>query len=119
MDFSKINGDIKPKETPPNIIKKKEEVSISFSDLLSSPKKTYIMPTLGETSISSGYDEATISEGAKTAYYLSKILSMVKDVPDVREEKINEAIKLLKGGIDSPRINKGIVERITTVFFPE
>ncbi|MEW6482263.1 MAG: hypothetical protein AB1397_04595 [bacterium] len=119
MDFSKINGELKPKEVLGSPIKKKEEVSLSFSQVLSSPKKTYTMPTLGETSISSGYDEATISEGAKTAYYLSKVLSLVKDIPDIREEKIDEAVKLLKGGIDTPRINKRIIESITNMFFPE
>lgn len=112
MDFSKINGELKPKEVTPKVTKKQEEISVSFSDVFSGNKKTYTLPSLGKTSVSSGSDQATISESAKTAYYLSKITSMVKDIPDIREEKIENAIKLLKDGIDNPRINREIAKRI-------
>lgn len=117
MDFSKINGEIKPKEVTPKVIKK-EEAPISFSGVLSQDKKTYTLPSLGETSVFSGSDYATISESANAAYYLLKIKSMVKDIPDTRDRKIEDAIKLLKDGIDSQKINKGIAKNIIDTFFP-
>jgi|GEM_PF-6420471 len=116
MDFSKINGELKPKEVTPKVIKKPQEASVSFSEVLQAPKKTYTLPSLGETSVFSGSDSATISESSKAAYYLSKIMNIVKDIPDVREAKIERALKLLKEGINSPRINKEITERILHIF---
>lgn len=113
MDFSKINGELKPNEPASKVIKK-EEAFVSFSDVLKG-KKTYTLPSLGETSVSSGSDQATISESGKTAYYLLKIKSMVAEISDIREKKIEDAIKLLKDGIDNPRITKEIAKRLVNL----
>ncbi len=119
MDFTKINEELKPEEVSSKLIKKPKEISVSFDELLSHPKKTYTLPSLGEISISSGHDSATISEGAKSAYYLSKIMSMVKDMPDTREAKIENAMKLLEQGLDNPKINREIAERLSNMLSPE
>lgn len=113
MDFSKINGELKPNEEASKVIKK-EKPSISFSDVLKD-RKTYTLPSLGETSVSSGSDQATISESAKTAYYLLKIKSMVASIQDIRERKIENAIKLLNDGIDNPKVTKEIAKRLVDI----
>lgn len=118
MDFSKIDGFLKPNERNGGTgkIRKNKDENISFSDIFSEDKKTYTLPSLGETSIFSGSDHATISESAKTAYYLSKIKAMVANIPDTRDKKIKDAIELLKEGLDNPKITNEIARRIADMF---
>ncbi|HAW49984.1 TPA: hypothetical protein DCX16_03430 [bacterium] len=117
MDFSKVNGEIRSKEiSSKELAKKKEEISVSFSEVLSGEKKTYSLPSIKEISVSSGPDCATISEGARMAYELSKIMDLIKNIPDIREEKIKGAYKLLEKGLDNYTINRKIAEELIDIF---
>ncbi len=117
MDFSKVNGEIKSREiSSKELTKKKEEVSVSFSEVFSGERKTYNFPSMKEISVSSGSDHATISEGARMAYELSKIMNLMKNVPDIRKEKTEDAYKLLEKGLDNPIIYRKIAERLINIF---
>jgi hypothetical protein len=97
---------------------KKETSDVSFQEVFRKEKKVYSAPSMGEVSAVSGEDKATISESARTAYELFKLVSLVKKQPDIRKEQIEEARRLLKEGVFRPDINGVIAERITNIFLP-
>ena len=122
MDFFKVDDNpIKSYETnSKGKSQKKEETGPSFSEVLASDnkKRIYDLPKLSALSASSGEDKATISESARTAYELFKLVNIVKKSPDIREAEIAHAKVALQKGFSDPKINNVIAERILNIFLP-
>ncbi|MDI6751555.1 MAG: hypothetical protein QME07_01675 [bacterium] len=122
MDFFKVDDNpIKSYETnSKGKSQKKEEAGASFSEILASDnkKRIYDLPKIFALSTSSGEDKATISESARTAYELFKLVNIVKKSPDIREAEIAHAKDSLEKGFSDPRIDAIIAERILNIFLP-
>jgi len=100
--------------------KEKKEPTIAFSETLKKkPKnveagKTFSAETTGqEKEEGIKVDTLSLSKEAKEAYQLVKIVKIIREAPDVRSDKLEEARKEIESGrLFVNKVNEVIAEKL-------
>lgn len=120
MEAERIDNIIKTFEAFQRGNDKKEEPAVSFSETLKKrPKKVEGEELLeaGTTEHEQGgglkVDTLSISEEAKEAYELVKIVKIIRETPDVRNDKMEEARREMESGsLFMNKVNEVIADKL-------
>ncbi len=120
VEIHKLTEDYKLQQIAQKDKERKEEEGwkVSFEEVIKKPGQikssvSHIPLISGD----SGEDRVTISEDAKKAYELLKMVDIVRGTPNIREEKISLLReKLKKGTLFSAEANDIIADNIIRTF---
>lgn len=110
VDIFRLDDVIKTQEAvqkEPDLLKRRPAPEFSFEEAIKHPKE-FAASTGEEIVVYKGEDKLTLSQEGKTAYEITKLILGVLKTPDIREDKVHSAKKLLQEGRLLSR--RGVVE---------